>query len=65
MTGNKIDIGSKPETAANDIPWYVTDSTRFMERFDWKPEKNVRDIVEDIFNWMKNNEEVVSRVFNK
>nr|WP_255411357.1 NAD-dependent epimerase/dehydratase family protein [Halobacteriovorax sp. HLS] len=64
VTGNKIEISSVAETAANDIPWYVTDNTKFKTAFNWEVKKNVKDIVEDIYNWLKSNEKDVAKIFN-
>ncbi len=65
VTGNRIDISSKPETAANDIPWYVTDYSKFNQVYNWSPKKNVTNIVEDIYSWLKSNEAEVSKIFNR
>jgi CDP-paratose 2-epimerase len=64
VTGNSINITSVPETAANDIPWYITDSTKFKKTFDWNVKKNVKDIVQDIYDWLKSNEKDVAKIFN-
>lgn len=65
VTGNQISISSVPETAANDIPWYVSDFSKFENTFGWTPQKTVKNIVEDIHAWLKNNEAEVSKVFNR
>jgi CDP-paratose 2-epimerase len=64
-TGNKIEMASVPETAPNDIPWYITDSTKFESTYNWKVQKTVKDIVSDIYVWLRDNETEVAKVFNQ
>ena len=63
ITGNRIDIGSVPETSRVDVPYYVGDSTKAEAAFAWKPEKTVRDIVEDIHRWLQEEHEQVEAIF--
>ena len=51
-SGTHIDIGIDLRTRDADVPWYVTDSTRVMSAFDWKPTRTVEDIVEELFAWL-------------
>lgn len=64
ITGNNLNIKSHKETLPNDIPWYVTDSSKFEETFDWKPRHTVKDIAEDIHTWIKDNLDEVKKIFN-
>ena len=51
-SGTHLDIGIDLGTRDADVPWYVTDSTRVMSAFDWKPTRTVEDIVEELFAWL-------------
>ncbi len=51
-TGNRIPIGSVPETRAADVPWYVTDNAEVTAATGWRPEKGVADIVGDLCRWI-------------
>ena len=51
-SGTQLDIGIDLRTRDADVPWYVTDSTRVMSAFDWKPTRTVEDIVEELFAWL-------------
>jgi CDP-paratose 2-epimerase len=56
ITGNRIDIQRVAETRAADIPWYVTDNSKITKTMGWKPEKTPKDIIFDIYNWIRENE---------
>ena len=55
LTGNKINITSSKKTSIYDIPIYITDNSKIANIYNWKPEKNVFDIVNDTYKWLKNN----------
>jgi len=63
VTGNSIDIESVPETAAVDVPLYVTDSSRVSAAFGWTPKRSVQTIVQDIHTWIKGDEEALRNIF--
>jgi len=52
-TGNRIEISPEPTTRYADIPVYVTDNSKITGHCGWKPLKNVRDIIGDIHNWIR------------
>jgi CDP-paratose 2-epimerase len=64
VTSNKIEISSQLETAKVDIPYFVSDCQKAKRDFDFVPEKNVLNIVEDIYNWLKVNENLVKEIFS-
>lgn len=53
ITGNSLSIGSETETRYADIPVYVTDNGKISSFCGWKPKKNLEDIIEDIYKWLK------------
>jgi len=63
VTGNTIVIESVPETAAVDIPLYISDNSRVSAAYNWKPRRNVRSIVEDIHTWIKSDEQALMNIF--
>jgi len=63
VTGHTIEIGSIPETAAVDIPLYITDTTKVSAKYDWSPQRSVRSIVEDIHTWIKSDEQALKSIF--
>ena len=56
VTGNEITIGSQPETKSVDIRIYVTDSSKAKRDFNWIPTRGVREIIEDIQQWLVNHQ---------
>lgn len=56
ITGNQIPIKSVKENRVADIPWYVTDSTEVKKVSGWKPKYTVEMIMQDVYDWMKENE---------
>jgi len=56
-TGNKVAIASIPEDRAGDIRIYITDNSKVTEKTGWKPEIAVEQIIEEIYDWIKDNSE--------
>lgn len=56
ITGNKITIESDKETRYADLKIYITDNQRVSQDFNWVPEKSSKDIMQDIFNWVREHE---------
>ncbi len=55
-TGNKLEIKSVNEDRVADIRIYISDNNKIESVLNWKPKKNVSDIVIDMFSWIKENE---------
>ena len=56
ITGNKISIESVPETRKADIRIYVTDNAKVNTVTEWAPKILVPEIMNDIYLWIKENE---------
>jgi CDP-paratose 2-epimerase len=56
VTGNKLDIGSVNENRVADIPYYITDNTLVEQATGWKPQKNITNLTDETFRWIKDNE---------
>lgn len=59
LCGKRIDIGSDLETKPADIPYYVSDIGKIESALGWKPQREMKVIVEDVFAWMRSNEDVL------
>jgi CDP-paratose 2-epimerase len=57
ITGNKIPIDAVHETRKADIRIYLSDCTRFHKLTGWAPKIMVKPILEDIFLWIRDNEQ--------
>ncbi|MCA9332280.1 NAD-dependent epimerase/dehydratase family protein [Candidatus Saccharibacteria bacterium] len=56
VTGNKITIDSIKEDRPADLRFFITDSTKFLEKSGLKWEKDAKATVTDIYEWIKSNE---------
>ncbi|MCC6570037.1 MAG: NAD-dependent epimerase/dehydratase family protein [Chitinophagales bacterium] len=56
VTGHTIPIHEVPENRTADIRIYITDNTKVTEKTGWKPEIGPRQIIQEIYEWMKENE---------
>ncbi len=61
ITGNKINIGKEMRNRPGDIAVYLTDSSSIKKDLSWQPQRPVNIILEDIFNWVRNNEEGIRK----
>ena len=57
VTGKTIPIDKVLENRPADIKLYVTDNSKVTAKTGWKPEIGIRQIVEEITDWIKENEE--------
>jgi CDP-paratose 2-epimerase len=62
VTGNTIPINPIPENRAADIRLYVTDNSKVTNLTGWKPEISMKQIVTEITQWLKENEEALAYV---
>jgi CDP-paratose 2-epimerase len=56
LTGHEVPVTAVDENRPGDIPWYVTDNTRITAATGWRPEKTVKDILLDSYQWLQENE---------
>jgi len=63
VTGAEVPIDVITEGRAGDIRFYITDHRVFSTALGWKPEKNIRHVVEDTYQWMKNNDAALRPLF--
>ena len=59
LTGNTIVINSIDQNRKADIPIYITDNAKITELSGWMPSYTVEETLQDILNWMKENEEML------
>ncbi|MDX2128573.1 MAG: NAD-dependent epimerase/dehydratase family protein [Chloroherpetonaceae bacterium] len=64
ITGNKVSVMQSPENRPADVIWYVTDNGQTEPEFGWKPKRTPKEILQDTFNWIKENESRFSKLFN-
>lgn len=59
ITGNRVAVVSPTETRPGDVPIYIGDCARLFGHTDWRPQRSARQILEDIFAWIRDNERAV------
>jgi CDP-paratose 2-epimerase len=62
ITGNTIDIEKIEQERPADIPLLIMDSGKVTERTGWKPERTPKDTLEDIYEWIRRNEDVLRAI---
>ena len=62
ITGNRIEIGAVAETRPADVRVFLTDSRRLQAVNGWKPKRSARDIVGDICDWIRREEDLVRAI---
>ena len=59
ITGNRLQIANVAETRPADVRIYLTDHSRLTALKGWRPRRDARTTLTDIFNWMRSAEEQV------
>lgn len=57
ITGNKIAIDSVSENRQADIRIYITDNSEVTKATNWKPQITVPEILQNIYLWLRENEQ--------
>jgi CDP-paratose 2-epimerase len=52
FSGKRIEIGRIAETRAADIPFYVSDCTAVHKAADWKPQRKLSVVLENVWQWL-------------
>ncbi len=63
VTGNIIPVNSILENRSADLRIYMGDNTKITQLCGWKPLKSLETIVNDSFEWLKSNEQIVKSIF--
>jgi CDP-paratose 2-epimerase len=62
ISGREIPITTNPEDRPADVPWYVTDNTRITAATGWKPTITTREILEQVHQWLRDNESTLKPI---
>jgi CDP-paratose 2-epimerase len=60
LTGNEVPIGPAGEARPGDLRIYISDCARLYSHTDWRPKRGAREILADIFEWIRANEAAVA-----
>ena len=64
ITKNKVKIFKKSKTSNYDVPFYISNISKVLNTYKWKPKKNIVNIVSDIYSWMIKDKNKIKRYFN-
>jgi len=64
ITGKAIPIKSITEERQGDVPIFITDSSRIIEKTGWTPKINPQQTLKDIYHWIKDNEEILKPILS-
>jgi CDP-paratose 2-epimerase len=51
------------ENRPADLRIYMGDNEKITQRCGWAPKRSVKNIVEDSFQWLRDNERIVKTIF--
>jgi len=63
ITNNNLKISKVPKTSIYDIPYFITNNNKVSKTYNWKPKKNIFDIVRDTYTWLQNNKSNLVKYF--
>lgn len=63
ITGNQIEITGIAETRPGDVPIFVTDSRKVKNITGWKPKRNAKETLTDIYQWITEYEKQLKGIF--
>jgi CDP-paratose 2-epimerase len=59
LTGRELEIKSAGEDRPGDVAVYISDCARLNSLTDWRPQREARNILSDINDWIKANEAMI------
>ncbi len=58
ITGNKIKIKKISQTSIFDVPYFITDNSKIIKNYRWRPSKKIDEILRDIYYWLSKNKKL-------
>jgi CDP-paratose 2-epimerase len=59
ITGNDVEVTAAGESRPGDVRIYLSDCTALFAHTDWRPQRDPRRILQDIHNWVRENQALV------
>ncbi|MEA2478624.1 MAG: CDP-paratose 2-epimerase [Thermoleophilaceae bacterium] len=59
LTGNDVPVVDSGASRPGDVRIYLSDCRRLFARSDWRPRRGARQVLEDVHQWIKQNESAV------
>ena len=61
ITKNKIKFSKQSKSSIYDIPYFITDNSKIQRTYNWKPKRNMKQIIKDTYNWLIVNKKQLKR----
>ena len=61
ITGNKIEIGKDLNDRPGDVRIYITDNAKIIKETNWNLKYDKKQVLIDIFEWIRKNEEFLKK----
>jgi len=61
ITKNKIKFSKQSKSSIYDIPYFITDNSKIQRAYNWKPKRNMKQIIKDTYNWLIVNKKQLKR----
>ncbi len=62
ITGNTIHIDKEVQNRSADLRIYITDNTAITAHCGWKPKRDIRSLLTDVYEWMKRDEKQLEAI---
>jgi CDP-paratose 2-epimerase len=63
ITNKKLKISKIKKTSIYDIPYFVTDNSKVIKTYGWKPKRTVLNTIKDTYNWLKSDKSNIIKYF--
>ena len=63
ITNNTIRINSVKKTSPYDVPYYISNINYVKKLYKWKPKRDLKKVITDLYNWTKVNKLVLRKYF--
>ncbi len=61
ITKNKIKFSKIKKTSIYDIPYFVTSNKTISRTYNWKPKRNMYDIIKDTYIWLSDQRKIIKK----
>jgi len=64
ITGQTIEIKQTKNERPADVAWFITENSKVIRRTGWAPQHTPRRILQDIYNWIKQEEAILRPILS-
>ena len=61
ITNNKIKFDKIKNTSIYDIPYFVTSNKLVSKTYNWKPKRNLLEIIHDTYSWLSSAKKLIKK----